>query len=158
MTDFRTISIKPKPLATESVTFDASKGWEWTLKLAEWCGGTALRDSHQPDKAQYWVIRLPNGEHATPGSVVVAFEGGEFKVFGRREFDAKFTYRSNLGTWPCYLSPKDSRYHKKVSSYSDLTGFARCSTRSNLIPVSEYLYHTHNASPAILCPTCFGCP
>lgn len=162
MTKFPTLDIAPKNQPITAVVFDGSQDWNWVLRLAKWCGGEAFRDESpgQSEKPYYWsiVVDEPYRFRATPGAVIVKYASGEFGTIGLNEFDSSFKYNNALGTFPCYTSPEDGKYHKARSSYSEFADYAMCSTKTHLVPISrDVQFHTSHVSMAAMCLKCFGC-
>lgn len=64
MNAFTVQRFRKKPVEIEAVLWNAMNGWDEALALADWCGGTAVRDENPEDrlKSYYWCIEIPARE------------------------------------------------------------------------------------------------
>lgn len=71
--------LRRKPEHVEAVFWNPSLGWDYALKLAEWCGGKLSRDQLHPEKTYYWIIHLSEG-WTYPNEWIVKHADGSFSV------------------------------------------------------------------------------
>lgn len=91
------VTYEPVVQSVEAVQWNALLGWEFTLELAEWCGGEAVRDKNpmNTEKSYYWgIYRRFNdkdqGFYAVPGDYIIKDVDGRFSILSSYDFENTF--------------------------------------------------------------------
>lgn len=78
------------PQKMEAHFFSGNFTREEAEELATLVGGVLEVDRVQPERTDYWGIRLPDGGYSFTGSYIAMIDGGEWHPVNRAHFESRY--------------------------------------------------------------------
>lgn len=141
------IAVRPKVVPEYAVFLDPAYPHRILKSVAKWCKGSY-------DLESVWV---PNAGRALLGSYVLKNSDGSFTVQTAEDFHGDYLLAKSPLVHPCYPEESAAVWHKSITAYADLYGYARCSPRGRPIKLNRSREYRSDQMPVeSLCLSCFG--